>query len=68
MSKDGRLVNESGLDLDNLKAIREAVADAKDVGHWRRLLAIFGDHLPACAARNKGDNSCDCGWNDATAP
>lgn len=62
----------SGLDITDLAAVRRALANAQAVGHWRRILAIYGDHLPACALR--GDHAegtpvgCDCGWSTAFEP
>lgn len=50
----------SGLDLDDLATVRVATKFALDIGHHRRLLAIYGDHLNACAVRNGGE--CDCGF------
>lgn len=56
-----RTHNLSGVDLGDLVQVREAVRLARTVGHWRRILAIYGDHLPACKVRvNEG--FCDCGW------
>lgn len=49
-----------GIDLSDMAAVREAANQARAVGHWRRILAIYGDHLGYCQSR--GGGVCDCGW------
>lgn len=61
-----RTHNLANIDVNNLAAIREAVEVASSIGHWRRILAIYGDHLPACAKRRGGE--CDCAWDRAFDP
>ena len=60
----GRIENDPGLDLNDLEAVREAVRFADSIGHETRILAVYGDHLPACAVR-RGADECDCGWTIA---
>jgi hypothetical protein len=68
-----RTHNMASIDINDLPAVREAVAQANEIGHHVRILAIYGDHLPTCEARvalANGDGLasnlvCDCGWVDA---
>lgn len=63
-----RTHNLANLNIDDLAAVRRSTESASAVGHWRRILATYGDHLPACAIRNEGEgNSGDCGCGFATA-
>jgi hypothetical protein len=60
----------ANLDVGDPGAVRPAVERARQVGHWRRLLAIYGDHLPWCASLRSVDTpdgtlACDCGFEDA---
>lgn len=57
-----RFTNLARLDLSDLASVRAALGSAQDAGHWRRILAIYGDHLPACAVRVGDGRLCDCGW------
>lgn len=59
-----RTHNLGDIDVNDLAATREAVARASEVGHWRGMLAIFGDHLAACRVR-AGVAGCDCGFRNA---
>lgn len=63
MAITGRTHNDANIDIADLAAVRASVEQANAVGHWRRVLAIYGDHLPTCAARD-GD-ACNCGWTEA---
>lgn len=62
-----RITNLAEVDLSNLEVVRNEMTDAQAVGHWRRIAAIYGDHLQGCAVRVDGaaPQSCDCGWEDA---
>lgn len=69
---DGSRIPEGGseafpLDRADLATVRKAIAEARAIGHWRRILAIYGDHLDECATRRlfAGTPSCDCGWAEA---
>jgi hypothetical protein len=59
-----RTHNLAGVDIADLPAIRATVEQAKEIGHWRRIFAVYADHLPACPARNYGA-SCECGFATA---
>ena len=63
----GRIENQSGVDLSDLPAVRQARQDASDIGHWRRIVALYGDHLEACAIRRPDEQAggCDCGFAQA---
>lgn len=59
------------LDTSDLAAVRTAVEQARAIGHWRRLLSIFGAHLPGCETLAHPDDGrmagmyCNCGFVDA---
>jgi hypothetical protein len=68
MTRTHDLAGTNGADLT---AFRQHALDAEAIGHWRRLLAMFGDHHEGCAvvrARNVGHDStdviCECGWDE----
>lgn len=59
-----RTHNLGNIDIDDLPTIRRVAALAMELGHWRRLLAIYADHLPLCAVRQNLDAPppCSCGF------
>lgn len=61
-----RTHNLAEIDVNDLSATREAVEQANRIGHWRRMLALFGDHLAKCQVRS-GVRGCDCGFRDSFA-
>lgn len=63
-----RTHNMAKIDITDLAAVRKAVEDASAIGHWRRIMAIYGDHLPTCAVRGESAGECDCAWSVAFLP
>lgn len=59
-----RITNYAGIDLSEPGQVYRAAREANSVGHWRRLLAIYGDHVPSCAVRHGLGELCDCGWDE----
>jgi hypothetical protein len=61
--------NLAEIDRDDLAAVREAVDGAQEIGHWRRIFAIYADHLSACAeVVTIGGKDCDCGFSSVLQP
>lgn len=50
--------------------VRRAAEQAREIGHWRRLLLLYGQHDGSCAAVLPVDPrpECDCGFAQVFDP